>query len=88
MLDSAIIRRLTARIHVDLPTIEERHEFFRSTLSKRPNTLDQSQIGQLASATSNYSYSDLRQLAQQGAMESVRELTLEQLERLDFTIND
>jgi SpoVK/Ycf46/Vps4 family AAA+-type ATPase len=77
-VDSAILRRLPRMFRIELPTAQGRLDILRLTLKGHP--LDDSALQylpQLATNLKGYSGSDLKELCQCAALESVREVMKE-----------
>eukprot|EP00811_Abedinium_folium_P001358 NODE_11240_length_1299_cov_6.814846.p1 GENE.NODE_11240_length_1299_cov_6.814846~~NODE_11240_length_1299_cov_6.814846.p1 ORF type:complete len:317 (-),score=104.43 NODE_11240_length_1299_cov_6.814846:183-1133(-) len=79
-LDSAMLRRLEKRIHVDLPSFEAREAMFRSNLSTC--LTEGVEYAGLASMTEEWSGSDIWLLCKEAAMHPLRRL-LADLERTE-----
>ncbi|CAL8086283.1 unnamed protein product [Calicophoron daubneyi] len=74
-LDSAALRRFSKRIYVSMPDANARTELLQKLLSKNPgHSLSKNDLRKIATNTAGYSASDLRRLAEEAALEPVREL--------------
>lgn len=77
-VDSAILRRLPRMFRIELPTEQGRYEILQLTLARHP--LDKSAkeyLPELAKTLQGYSGSDIKELCQCAALESVREVMKE-----------
>jgi len=77
--DDAVIRRFKKRIYVGLPSSDARRQLLESLLKRKHTTLPEGELQMIADKTENYSNSDLRFLAEEAAMEPVRELSSERV---------
>ncbi|KAK3276139.1 hypothetical protein CYMTET_15767, partial [Cymbomonas tetramitiformis] len=74
-LDDAVRRRLEKRIYIPLPDAAARARLLSHLLDKsNAGHLAESELKQIVAATEGYSGSDLHSLAQEAAMEPLREL--------------
>jgi spastin len=78
-LDQAVLRRFQKRIMVPMPTMESRVELLTNLMKKQSNKLSKSDIENIAKQTSNFSGSDLTQLAKDAAMAPLREMSVSQI---------
>lgn len=76
-LDHAVLRRVPARLYLDLPTLEAREEIFNILLKEDPLEPDVD-IQSLAKATSGYSGSDIEFVCQQAATVALCDLQTSQ----------
>ena len=62
-----------------MPTMESRVELLTNLMKKQSNKLSKSDIQNIAKQTSNFSGSDLTQLAKDAAMAPLREMSITQI---------
>ncbi|GIQ82187.1 hypothetical protein KIPB_003277 [Kipferlia bialata] len=72
-LDSALLRRFSKRICIDLPDLEARAAMFRLRLSAQSDATPE-QYTQFAQATEGYSGSDIEHVCNDALMEPVRDM--------------
>eukprot|EP00529_Nitzschia_sp_RCC80_P010811 CAMPEP_0113480412 /NCGR_PEP_ID=MMETSP0014_2-20120614/21861_1 /TAXON_ID=2857 /ORGANISM="Nitzschia sp." /LENGTH=622 /DNA_ID=CAMNT_0000373839 /DNA_START=227 /DNA_END=2095 /DNA_ORIENTATION=- /assembly_acc=CAM_ASM_000159 len=81
-VDGAILRRLPRQFRIELPDKAGRLQIIRLTLADHPLSREaQAYLPQLASETVGYSGSDLKELCQCAALESIREVIREESKR-------
>jgi SpoVK/Ycf46/Vps4 family AAA+-type ATPase len=89
-LDDAILRRMPRRILVDIPTEQERRDILKVQL-KDELLADDVSLDDLAAKTKMYSGSDLKNVCMHAALNSVKDLLLEEnkeLQRGDTLITE
>jgi len=64
---------------VPMPTMKSRVELLTNLMKKQSNKLSKSDIENIAKQTSNFSGSDLTQLAKDAAMAPLREMSVSQI---------
>ncbi len=91
-LDDALLRRLPKRVYCAPLDEKGRFEFIRKIINQVDNCLTDDEIKGIAKKTEGYSNSDLQELCKEAAFEPVRELSSEQILKLDkfrdININD
>lgn len=81
-VDGAILRRLPRQFRIELPDKVGRLQILRLTLGNHPLSREaQAYLPQLAAETVGYSGSDLKELCQCAALESIREVIREESKR-------
>eukprot|EP00056_Hartaetosiga_gracilis_P011759 m.180281 g.180281 ORF g.180281 m.180281 type:complete len:562 (+) comp13573_c4_seq6:1790-3475(+) len=81
-IDSAVIRRLPARIYVPLPSLEMRGELVFKLISKVRHKITQEDLLAIARKTEGYSCSDLSAMTKDAVMNPLREV-MPQLDRVE-----
>ena len=82
-LDEALLRRLPKRIYCSPLDEEERFNFIKKVINRVDTNLSDEDIQDIAKKTEDYSNSDLMELCREAAYEPVRELTDEEILKLD-----
>jgi SpoVK/Ycf46/Vps4 family AAA+-type ATPase len=82
-LDDALLRRLPKRVYCAPLDEKGRFEFIRKVINQVDNCLTDDEIKTIAKKTTGYSNSDLQELCKEAAFEPVRELSSEQILKLD-----
>jgi spastin len=82
-LDDALLRRLPKRVYCAPLDEKGRFEFIRKVINQVDNCLTDDEIKTIAKKTAGYSNSDLQELCKEAAFEPVRELSSEQILKLD-----
>ena len=82
-LDPAIIRRLPKRVYVGPFNAEERQGFIKTIITQNKCEITDEEYKKIADMCNNYSNSDLKELCREAAYEPVRELTGEQILKID-----
>ena len=75
-------RRFKKRIYIGLPDAEARAALLGKLLAKQNTKLPEEKLKAIAAQTEHYSYSDLRFVAEEAAMEPIRELPPERIAKL------
>lgn len=73
-LDDAMIRRLTKRIYIGLPTFDARITLIRNLLKKQPYDISDNELRSIVELTEGFSGSDLANLCREAAFGPIREL--------------
>ena len=73
-LDDAMIRRLTKRIYIGLPTSNARITLVQNLLKKQPYDINDQELRSLIELTDGFSGSDLANLCREAAFGPIREL--------------
>jgi ATP-dependent 26S proteasome regulatory subunit len=73
-LDDAMIRRLTKRIYIGLPTANARITLVKNLLKKQPYDINDAELQSLVQLTDGFSGSDLANLCREAAFGPIREL--------------
>eukprot|EP01060_Flectonema_neradi_P038357 TRINITY_DN800_c0_g1_i2.p1 TRINITY_DN800_c0_g1~~TRINITY_DN800_c0_g1_i2.p1 ORF type:complete len:390 (+),score=58.35 TRINITY_DN800_c0_g1_i2:62-1231(+) len=71
VLDPAVLRRLSVKIHIDYPDLADRKEILKILLRHEDTT--RVDLTRLAEATSKYSGADLKELCQHACREQIRQ---------------
>ncbi len=82
-LDDALLRRLPKRIYCRPLDEKARGDFIKKMMEKIEYNISDEQIKIIANKTSGYSNSDLRELCREAAYEPVRELSSDEILKLD-----
>jgi fidgetin-like protein 1 len=80
-LDEAVIRRFPKRIYIDLPDVRTRESLIVHQLSKVFNNLTSEDVNTVVQTTEFYSGSDLAAVCKEAAMEPLRRVSKEQLQK-------
>ena len=81
-LDEALLRRLPKRVYCGPLDEEGRFEFIKKVINRVETNLSDRDIKEIARMTNGYSNSDLKELCKEAAYQPVRELTMEQILRI------
>ena len=73
-LDDAMIRRLTKRIYIGLPTFDARITLIQNLLKKQPYDIGDNELRSIVELTEGFSGSDLANLCREAAFGPIREL--------------
>ena len=73
-LDDAMLRRLTKRIYIGLPTSNARITLVQNLLKKQPYDINDQELRSLIELTDGFSGSDLANLCREAAFGPIREL--------------
>ena len=91
-LDDALLRRLPKRVYCAPLDEKGRAAFIKKTIDLVDNNLNENDVNLIAKKTEGYSNSDLKELCKEAAFEPVRELSSEEILKLDkfrdITIED
>ncbi|CAL6036644.1 Vacuolar_protein sorting 4b [Hexamita inflata] len=71
-LDDAVKRRFQERIYLGLPSNKERYSVIKENAKHDENSLTNNDFTKLSLLTERYSYSDLKQLAQKAALNTLK----------------
>ena len=82
-LDEALLRRLPKRVYCGPLDEEGRFEFIKKVINRVETRLSDRDIQEVAKMTKGYSNSDLKQLCKEAAFMPVRELTMDEILRID-----
>ena len=82
-LDDALLRRLPKRVYCGPLDEEGRFEFIKKVINRVETKLTDKDIKEIAKMTNGYSNSDLKELCKEAAFQPVRELTMEQIMRIN-----
>jgi len=82
-LDQAVLRRFQKRIMIPLPSMPNRHELLSNLLKQSKNSITCEELKEISRLTQGYSGSDLTQLAKDAAMTPLREMTSQQISRIN-----
>jgi spastin len=82
-LDDALLRRLPKRVYCGPLDEEGRFEFIKKVINRVETNLSDRDIQEVAKMTYGYSNSDLKELCKEAAFQPVRELTMEQILRIN-----
>ena len=82
-LDEALLRRLPKRVYCGPLDEEGRFEFIKKVINRVETDLSDEDIKEIAKMTNDYSNSDLMELCREAAYKPVRELTNEEIMKLD-----
>ena len=82
-LDEALLRRLPKRVYCGPLDEEGRFEFIKKVINRVETQLSDRDIQEVAKMTKGYSNSDLKQLCKEAAFMPVRELTMDQILRIN-----
>ena len=82
-LDDALLRRLPKRVYCAPLDEKGRAAFIKKTINLVDNNLNENDINLIAKKTEGYSNSDLKELCKEAAYEPVRELSSEEILKLD-----
>ncbi|KHJ41613.1 ATPase, AAA family [Trichuris suis] len=75
-LDEAVLRRLPKRLYIPLPNKQDRVKMLRALLQQQKHSLSDYAFNLIANHTEGFSFSDLKVLAKEAAMEPLRAQTL------------
>ena len=82
-LDEALLRRLPKRVYCGPLDEDGRFEFIKKVINRVETDLSDEDIREIAKMTNDYSNSDLMELCREAAYKPVRELTNEEIMKLD-----
>ena len=82
-LDEALLRRLPKRVYCGPLDEEGRFEFIKKVINRVETKLTDKDIKEVAKMTNGYSNSDLKELCKEAAFQPVRELTMDQIMRIN-----
>ena len=82
-LDEALLRRLPKRVYCGPLDEEGRFEFIKKLINRVETKLTDKDIKEVAKMTNGYSNSDLKELCKEAAFQPVRELTMDQIMRIN-----
>ena len=82
-LDEALLRRLPKRVYCGPLDEDGRFEFIKKVINRVDTDLSDEDIREIAKLTNDYSNSDLMEMCREAAYRPVRELTNEQIMKLD-----
>ena len=82
-LDEALLRRLPKRVYCGPLDEEGRFEFIKKVINRVETKLTDKDIKEVAKMTNGYSNSDLKELCKEAAFQPVRELTIDQIMRIN-----
>ena len=82
-LDEALLRRLPKRVYCGPLDEDGRFEFIKKVINRVDTDLSDEDIREIAKMTNDYSNSDLMELCREAAYKPVRELTNEEIMKLD-----
>ena len=82
-LDEALLRRLPKRVYCGPLDEDGRFEFIKKVINRVETDLSDDDIREIAKMTNDYSNSDLMELCREAAYKPVRELTNEEIMKLD-----
>jgi spastin len=82
-LDDALLRRLPKRVYCHPLDEDGRFDFIKKLINMVDNNLKDEEIREIAKGTNGYSNGDLQELCREAAYEPVRELTGEQILKID-----
>jgi len=82
-LDDALLRRLPKRVYCGPLDEQGRFEFIKKVINRVETNLSDRDIQEVARMTNGYSNSDLKELCKEAAFQPVRELTMEQILRIN-----
>ena len=82
-LDEALLRRLPKRVYCGPLDEDGRFEFIKKVINRVDTDLSDEDIKEIAKMTNDYSNSDLMELCREAAYRPVRELTNEEILKLD-----
>jgi SpoVK/Ycf46/Vps4 family AAA+-type ATPase len=82
-LDDALLRRLPKRVYCAPLDEKGRAEFIKKTIDLVDNNLNENDVKLIAKKTEGYSNSDLKELCKEAAYEPVRELSCEEILKID-----
>ena len=82
-LDEALLRRLPKRVYCGPLDEEGRFDFIKKVINRVETKLSDYDIQEVAKMTNGYSNSDLKELCKEAAFQPVRELTMEQILRIN-----
>ena len=82
-LDEALLRRLPKRVYCGPLDEEGRFEFIKKIINRVETKLTDKDIKEVAKMTNGYSNSDLKELCKEAAFQPVRELTMDQIMRIN-----
>ena len=80
-LDEAVLRRFPKRIHIPLPTDEDRQRLLAMLLKNQKHTISDKDLRLISAHLEGYSSSDITQLAKDAAMAPLRELSAAQVQK-------
>ncbi|CDW59569.1 spastin [Trichuris trichiura] len=75
-LDEAVLRRLPKRLYIPLPDKQERVKMLRMLLRQQKHALGDYAFNQIGDCAEGFSFSDLKVLAKEAAMEPLRGIVL------------
>ena len=78
-LDDAILRRFPKRIYIKLPDLKARSELLKLSLKNQKFRINEKDWNLIVLNTTNYSGSDLKQLAKEAAYEPIRSMSVSTL---------
>ena len=82
-LDEALLRRLPKRVYCGPLDEDGRFEFIKKVINRVETDLSDEDIREIAKMTNDYSNSDLMELCREAAYRPVRELTNDEILKLD-----
>ena len=80
-LDEAVLRRFPKRIHIPLPTDEDRQRLLALLLKNQKHSISDKDLRLISAHLEGYSSSDITQLAKDAAMAPLRELSAAQVQK-------
>uniref|UniRef100_A0A5S6QJE3 microtubule-severing ATPase n=1 Tax=Trichuris muris TaxID=70415 RepID=A0A5S6QJE3_TRIMR len=81
-LDEAVLRRLPKRLYIPLPNKQDRVKMLRMLLREQKHVVTDRAFSQIGSSTEGFSFADLKSLAKEAAMEPLRELSIDHLDKI------